>query len=319
MPSGWTRWLFEQYEFPFTVIYPNTLGRRRPEEQIRRRRVLTDGAIRRWRQRRWSRGGGGFGGNVNADTVPDEYNERLGRISDEKSMPALKKFVESGGSGEVTIGSSTSIAEVFGIPVKNYLTEKGPDGKDRALPGEKFYIPGWRRRPKPQTSRELEIPRPGRGRSRPRSRPTNSFGAPLGGREGDDCAGHDRRGHGSKRDGRLPGPGHVHGLHGGGLQSSDIGDGNPQQGAPGSARMHAIRSPCRWDLLDASWRKPGTRSFPRRSTCRPRLSRAGCRSPTWSQMHCKPSAHPRSPRAPRKGTRPAAGSDPLPPRRRPAW
>ena len=56
-------------------------------------------------------------------------------------MPALKKFVESGGS-IVTIGSSTSIAEVFGIPVKNYLTEKGPDGKDRALPGEKFYIPG---------------------------------------------------------------------------------------------------------------------------------------------------------------------------------
>jgi hypothetical protein len=56
-------------------------------------------------------------------------------------MPQLKKFVESGGS-IVTIGSSTSIAGVFGIPVKNYLVEKGPDGKDRALPGEKFYIPG---------------------------------------------------------------------------------------------------------------------------------------------------------------------------------
>ncbi|MGA3188246.1 MAG: peptidase, partial [Bryobacteraceae bacterium] len=52
-----------------------------------------------------------------------------------------KKFVESGGS-IVTIGSSTSIADVFGIPVKNYLTEMGPDGKERALPGEKFYIPG---------------------------------------------------------------------------------------------------------------------------------------------------------------------------------
>ena len=25
MPSGWTRWLFEQYEFPFEVIYPQTL------------------------------------------------------------------------------------------------------------------------------------------------------------------------------------------------------------------------------------------------------------------------------------------------------
>jgi hypothetical protein len=25
MPSGWTRWLFEQYEFPFEVVFPNTL------------------------------------------------------------------------------------------------------------------------------------------------------------------------------------------------------------------------------------------------------------------------------------------------------
>src|SRR5206468_36048 len=25
MPSGWTRWLFEQYEFPFEVVYPRTL------------------------------------------------------------------------------------------------------------------------------------------------------------------------------------------------------------------------------------------------------------------------------------------------------
>ena len=49
--------------------------------------------------------------------------------------------MQAGGS-IVTIGSSTSIAEVFGIPVRNYLTEKGPDGKDRPLPREKFYIPG---------------------------------------------------------------------------------------------------------------------------------------------------------------------------------
>ena len=56
-------------------------------------------------------------------------------------MPQLKKFVESGGT-IVTIGSSTSIAEVFGIPVKNYLTEMGADGKERPLPREKFYIPG---------------------------------------------------------------------------------------------------------------------------------------------------------------------------------
>jgi hypothetical protein len=56
-------------------------------------------------------------------------------------MPQLQKFVESGGS-LVTIGSSTSVADVLGIPVKSYLTEKGADGQDHPLPREKFYIPG---------------------------------------------------------------------------------------------------------------------------------------------------------------------------------
>jgi hypothetical protein len=142
MPSGWTRWLFEQYEFPFTVVYPKNLD----EGDLRAKFdviVLTDGAVRRGGAAGGrGGGGGGFGrGAVDPESIPEEYRDHLGSISDAKTMPALKKFVESGGS-IVTIGSSTSIAEVFGIPVKNYLTEKGPDGKDRALPGEKFYIPG---------------------------------------------------------------------------------------------------------------------------------------------------------------------------------
>jgi len=40
------------------------------------------------------------------------------------------------------IGSSTAMGELLGLPVKNYLTEKGPDGRERVLPREKFYIPG---------------------------------------------------------------------------------------------------------------------------------------------------------------------------------
>jgi hypothetical protein len=34
------------------------------------------------------------------------------------------------------------MAELLGVPVVNYLTEKLPDGKDQQLSGEKFYIPG---------------------------------------------------------------------------------------------------------------------------------------------------------------------------------
>ena len=138
MPSGWTRWLFEQYEMPFQVVYPMTLdaGDLRSKFDVL---VFADGAIRRGNAGGRGGGRGGFAGN--ADSVPAEYRDSVGRISDDKTIPQLQKFVESGGS-IVTIGSSTSVAEVFGIPVKNYLTEKGPDGRDRNLPREKFFIPG---------------------------------------------------------------------------------------------------------------------------------------------------------------------------------
>jgi hypothetical protein len=142
MPSGWTRWLFEQYEFPFEVVYPPALdaGDLKSRFDVL---VFADGAIRRGGATGRGMGGGGGAGFGAPDpaAIPPEYKNVAGRITDDKTMPQLKKFVESGGS-IVTIGSSTSLAEVFGLPVKNYLTEKGPDGKDRALPGEKFYIPG---------------------------------------------------------------------------------------------------------------------------------------------------------------------------------
>jgi hypothetical protein len=138
MPSGWTRWLFEQFEFPFEVIYPQALDAgdlNRKFDVI----VFTDGAARFAGNSR----GGGRGGErqPEPETVPAEFRGWLGRITQEKTLPQLKKFVESGGS-IVTIGSSTSMAELLGMPVKNYLTEKGPDGTERPLPQEKFYIPG---------------------------------------------------------------------------------------------------------------------------------------------------------------------------------
>ncbi|HYW43882.1 MAG TPA: M14 metallopeptidase family protein [Bryobacteraceae bacterium] len=145
MTSGWTRWLFEQYEFPFQVVYPPALdaGDLKSRFDVL---VMADGAVRRGAFAGGGRGGGGGGGRggfgaATTDSVPEEYRGWVGRISDDKTIPQLQKFVQSGGS-LVTIGSSVSLAEVFGIPVKNYLTEMGPDGKDRALPREKFFIPG---------------------------------------------------------------------------------------------------------------------------------------------------------------------------------
>ena len=58
-----------------------------------------------------------------------------------KSVPMLKKFLEAGGN-IVTIGTSTNLAYHLGLPVKNQLVEAGKDGKDKPLPGTKYYIPG---------------------------------------------------------------------------------------------------------------------------------------------------------------------------------
>jgi Zinc carboxypeptidase len=138
MPSGWTRWLFEQFEFPFEVVYPQTLdeGNLRAKFDVL---VFTDGAARFGNT--GTRGGRGGGAQVEPETIPPEYRAWLGRITAEKTLPQLKKFVESGGS-IITVGSSTSMAQLLGVPVASALTEKGPDGRDRPLPTEKFYIPG---------------------------------------------------------------------------------------------------------------------------------------------------------------------------------
>jgi hypothetical protein len=132
MTSGWTRWLLEQFEFPFEVFYPQALDAGNLAGRLDVL-VFTDGVVRA--------GAGSGPGGPNPDSIPEEYRGWLGRISEDKTMPQLRKFVEAGGS-IVTIGSSTGMAEFFGLPVKSYLTEKGPDGKDRPLAREKFYIPG---------------------------------------------------------------------------------------------------------------------------------------------------------------------------------
>lgn len=65
----------------------------------------------------------------------------LGSVTVAKSVPPLKAFVEAGGT-VMAVGSSASIGQAMGLPVKDHLVEIGPDGKERHLPTEKFYIPG---------------------------------------------------------------------------------------------------------------------------------------------------------------------------------
>jgi hypothetical protein len=136
MPSGWTRWLLEQFEFPFKVVYPQELDQ---GDLARNYDVLifTDGAIR--------------AADAPApefapkqpkpEEIPAEFRSWIGRITPEKTIPQIRRFIESGGT-VVTIGSSTSIAGYLGLPVTSALTERVANGSEHPLPPEKFYIPG---------------------------------------------------------------------------------------------------------------------------------------------------------------------------------
>ncbi|HEX7937879.1 MAG TPA: peptidase, partial [Gemmatimonadaceae bacterium] len=138
MPSGWTRWLFEQFEFPYALVYTPELdaGNLRAKYDVL---VFVDGAISI--QGQGGRGGGGGGGRGGAGGPPDSLRFMVGRPSLDKTVPALKKFMEDGGQ-VITIGSSTQLAYALDLPVSNELVEKTPGGAERPLPGDKFYVPG---------------------------------------------------------------------------------------------------------------------------------------------------------------------------------
>jgi hypothetical protein len=137
MPSGWTRWLFEQYEFPFSVIFPQDLDAGDLAENFEAV-VFTDGALRA--------PGTGRGGFANrqppADTIPQEFRHWLGQITPDRTIPQIRRFAEAGGT-VVSIGSSSAaLSSLLDLPVGSALTEQTKDGKTRQLPPEKFYIPG---------------------------------------------------------------------------------------------------------------------------------------------------------------------------------
>jgi hypothetical protein len=139
MTSGWLRWIFEQFEFPFTVVYPEALDQGNLAGRFDVL-VFPDGAMPRLDDT-----GRGLNNRLfrqpKPEDLPEEFRSHLGHITAEKTIPQLRKFVESGGT-IVTLGGSASIAQLFNLPVKNALTEKQPDGKEKPLPREKFYVPG---------------------------------------------------------------------------------------------------------------------------------------------------------------------------------
>jgi hypothetical protein len=127
--SGWTRWILEQFEFPFTRVYAPRLdsGNLRASYDVL---IFPGGPIPP------SGGRSGVPGGQASD-VPPEYREQVGRVTPERTIPQIRAFIEAGGTVVAIGDSAANLAGYLRLPVENHLVEDGAP-----LPRAKFFVPG---------------------------------------------------------------------------------------------------------------------------------------------------------------------------------
>jgi hypothetical protein len=114
--EGWTRWLLEQFEFPFKTIHP---------EDLRTGGAIKDYDVMIFPDMAAGQIMSGLGG-VN---VPPEYKGGI----EETGLKALREFAEGGGT-LILLGRSSQFAiDKFGAPFKDAL---------QGVSRENFFCPG---------------------------------------------------------------------------------------------------------------------------------------------------------------------------------
>ncbi|MCA1584197.1 MAG: peptidase, partial [Acidobacteria bacterium] len=140
MPSGWVRWLLEQYEFDFKLIYPQELnaGNLKSKFDVL---LFPDGGIPEENSRESQMAALGGNRGPRAEDIPEEFRAWLGNVTPKETFPQLKRFAEEGGV-LVAFGGSAVLGHALGLPVSDHLVEMQPNGEERRLAQTKFYIPG---------------------------------------------------------------------------------------------------------------------------------------------------------------------------------
>ncbi len=135
MPSGWIRFILDEFGMGFELVYPQEMDAGNLAEKFDVL-ILPDGAVSAPR----GGGAGGYGGRGGApdpETVPAEYRDRLGSISAQTTVPQLREFLEDGGT-IITLEGSTSLGYHLGLPIRNFLT----DEEGTPLASQEFFVPG---------------------------------------------------------------------------------------------------------------------------------------------------------------------------------
>ncbi|MFD1787907.1 hypothetical protein ACFSC3_10000 [Sphingomonas floccifaciens] len=138
MQAGWTRWILEQFEFPFTVVYPKELdaGGLNAKYDVL---LFADGTMPLVR-------GGGYPGGGRSDMpkpadIPTSYRDWLGEVTTGTTVPAIRAFAEGGGT-VLTVGNANRLATLLAPQLQPALVTKKADGTLTTLAKTDFYIPG---------------------------------------------------------------------------------------------------------------------------------------------------------------------------------
>lgn len=131
MPSGWVRWLLEQFNYEFNLVYPNDINQGLLNDQYDVVLFMGDGM-----PDAQGRDAGMWNRLPAADLVPATYQAWMGKLDMATSVPRIKSFIENGGK-VITVGPNSSLAYHLGLPVQNKLVENGSN----PLPSEKFFVP----------------------------------------------------------------------------------------------------------------------------------------------------------------------------------
>jgi hypothetical protein len=139
MPSGWIRYIMEQHKFDATVIYPQDIDKGNLKDKYDVI-VFVGGSIPGYNPNAVESGGRGGFGTPALESIPEEFRNRIGRVTQEKSIPQIKAFLEAGGK-VVAIGSAINLVSHLNLPVRNAIVEM-VDGAEKRLPATKYYVPG---------------------------------------------------------------------------------------------------------------------------------------------------------------------------------
>jgi hypothetical protein len=133
--SGWTRWLLEQFGFPYQVVYPQALDTGNiadrfdvlifESETVPSALTTDDDPEERVDQ-------------PDPASIPEKYRERLGTFSSDRTLPQLRRFLEAGGT-VLAIGSSAALGAHLGLPVADALVDPATG---KPLPMERYWAPG---------------------------------------------------------------------------------------------------------------------------------------------------------------------------------